>query len=75
MVSPVNSAVSSALGGIRTAQARFDASAQKVVQNAPTTDLVSEFVNQLEARNAFVANIAVLKTADEITGRVLDLKA
>lgn len=75
MLPPITSLASTAAYGMKTAQVRFEKSAQKVAENAPATDLVSEFVDQLEARNAFAANMNVLKTADEITGRLLDLKA
>ena len=37
--------------------------------------LVRDLVEQLEARNAFLANLAVFKSHDKLAGALLDLKA
>lgn len=38
-------------------------------------DLVSDFVQQIQAQAAFQASVSVIKTADQMTGRLLDVKA
>ena len=40
-----------------------------------TVDLVQEQVVQIESRAAFQANLAVLETADDMHGELLDIKA
>jgi flagellar basal-body rod protein FlgC len=42
---------------------------------ASTTDLVGEQVTQLSSLRAFQANVAVLRTADAMTGELLDRNA
>ena len=39
------------------------------------SDIVSAFVEQIELSHAFAAAIKVIKTADQMTGRLLDIKA
>jgi flagellar hook protein FlgE len=70
------SAINTALSGATMALQRFDRAAVSTVQDASQgNDLVSDFVEQIDARTAFAASISVIKTADEMTGRLLDLKA
>lgn len=38
-------------------------------------DLVRDVVDQLQAKNAFLANLAVFKTADRLAGALLDTRA
>jgi flagellar hook protein FlgE len=45
---------------------------QASVQGA---DLASDMVNQLQAKNAFLANLAVFKTHDKMAGALLNAKA
>ena len=61
-----------ALAGIRSATTRFEASASRVAQN-PHADLAAELVDQKLAEFAFKANVAVLKTANEMTKSLLDI--
>jgi len=42
---------------------------------APNVDLTREIVSLLEIKNSFKANIAVLKTQDEMLGALLDTRA
>ena len=67
-------ASSIAAGGIAAATARFEQSAQRTVQ-APLDNLETEMVERIEAKAEFSANIAVLKTADDMTGALLDILA
>jgi hypothetical protein len=63
-----------AASGITAAFRRFDASAARTAAN-PLDDLASETVERMEAKTAVAANAAVLRTADEMTGTLLDILA
>jgi len=39
---------------------------------APNVDIVSEMVEQIAAKLAFSANLSVIRTADEMQGRLVD---
>lgn len=41
----------------------------------PGPDLVKDVVDQLQAKNAFLANLAVFKANDKLAGALLDVKA
>ncbi len=62
--------------GAMAASARFDRAASKTVEDtARGNDIVSDFANQIEARASFDASISVIKTANAMTGRLLNIKA
>jgi flagellar basal body rod protein FlgC len=61
-----------AAGGIAAATARFDASARRTAA-APLDNLETEIVDRIESEVALKANVAVLKTADRMTGTLLDM--
>ena len=61
-----------ASAGIVSAIARFDASAQRTARN-PLDDLAGETVERMQAATAVKANAAVLRTADDMMGRLLDI--
>jgi flagellar basal body rod protein FlgC len=63
-----------AAGGIAAATARFDASARRTAA-APLDNLEGEIVDRIESEIALKANVAVLKTADRMTGTLLDMLA
>jgi flagellar basal body rod protein FlgC len=42
---------------------------------APSADLVTDVVSELQAKNAFMANLAVFKTQDKMAGALLDHSA
>lgn len=67
----------SALSGLQAAASRFEASARRTVDWSPASsvDLAAETVRQIEAKHAFSANLSVIRTADEMMGALLDLKA
>ena len=67
-------ASSIAAGGIASAMARFEQSAVRTAQ-APLDNLGAEMVERMEAKAAVSANIAVLKTADDMAGSLLDIFA
>lgn len=39
------------------------------------SDLTQDVVDQMSAKNAFMANVQVLKTADQMMGSLLDVRA
>jgi len=63
-----------AAGGIASAVARFEQSAARTAA-APLDDLASETVERMQAKVALSANVAVLRTADAMTGTLLDMLA
>jgi flagellar basal body rod protein FlgC len=67
-------AFSIAAAGMLGAQGRFDASARRTAAD-PLNNLEQETVQRIQDKTAFSANAAVLKTADEMTGAVLDILA
>ncbi|MFT4076326.1 MAG: flagellar basal body rod protein [Asticcacaulis sp.] len=70
------SAISTATSGMISASQRFDQAATNTVRDASNNqDVLSDLVAQINSRNAFEANISVIKTADEMLGKVIDIKA
>ena len=67
-------ALSIAAAGIASATDRFDASARRTA-TAPLDNLAGETVERIGAEIALKANVAALRTADEITGALLDVLA
>ena len=68
-------AIQTATAGILSASQRFDKAASNTVRNMTEgKDIVSDLVEQIDSRNAFRASISVFETADEMLGRVLDIK-
>lgn len=67
-------ALSIAAAGLMSAQGRFEDSARRTAA-APLDDLAGEVVQRIQAETAFTANAAVVKTADEMTGILLDILA
>ncbi|MFZ0267698.1 flagellar basal body rod C-terminal domain-containing protein [Caulobacter sp.] len=70
-----------AAAGMFAAADRFNASARRTVawsveqgQAEQKVDLAHEAVEQISAKTDFEANAAVIKTADEMTGALLDMK-
>ena len=67
-------ASSIAAGGIASAVARFEQSAVRTAA-APLDNLEAEMVERIESKAAFSANVAVLRTADDMAGTLLDILA
>jgi hypothetical protein len=67
-------ATSIAAGGIATATARFERSAARTAA-APLDNLATEIVERIQAKTALSANVAVMRTADDMTGTLLDMLA
>ncbi len=66
-------ATSSAAAGMMAASSRFNASAQRVAGG--DADYAVEAVEAVASKTAFKASLAVMKTADEMLGSLLDIKA
>ncbi len=54
------------------AQQRYDAVATRVARSGAVTPV--DAVDAIQSRSSFQAQIAVVRTADRMTGRLLDLK-
>lgn len=70
--------IATAQYGLFAATRRFEASAQRTAQMGDTSfdvDLGNEVVERVQAKHAFSANIAVIRTADEMQQSLLDLIA
>ncbi len=63
-----------AASGIAAATDRFAASAARTARD-PLADLAGETVERMSAKAALKANVAVLKTADEMYASLLDIVA
>lgn len=63
-----------AAAGIAGASDRFAASAARTARD-PFADLAGETVERMTAEAALKANVAVLKTADDMYGSLLDILA
>ena len=61
------------VAGILTAADRFTASAERMVTG--NGDLATELVEQVSAKQAFSASVAVVRTGDQMAKRLLDIKA
>ena len=71
--------LSTALAGMTAATNRFEASANKTLSGftpgGSDDDAVQGVVGQVSAKQEFEANVKVAKTADEMMGTLLDMKA
>lgn len=73
------SSISSALSGIMTASKQVDASAEKIANSTniktegEQVDLTEEVVNIKISETAYKANLATIKTANEMSDEVLRL--
>lgn len=65
-------AATTAAAGVSAAMARFEQSAVRMSQGSLDA-LPEELIEQTQAKVAVAANVAVLKSANEMTGRLLDL--
>jgi len=60
---------------MQTAQAQGGVSASVRTASTPGSALEADVVTQLQAKHAFIANLAVFKTHDKMAGALLDQKA
>jgi flagellar hook protein FlgE len=71
-------AISTATFGVQAAFQRADASAMNILQmgaEGAKVDLVSEVAAAVGAKTDLQANLAVIGTADEMLGALLDIRA
>jgi hypothetical protein len=68
------SSLSSAMSGMANAVSRFDRASARIAQPEPE-DLIGDSVDQLTAKHDFAANVATVRTADEMLGTVIDILA
>ncbi|WP_374654286.1 flagellar basal body rod C-terminal domain-containing protein [Phenylobacterium sp.] len=70
--------IATAQYGLLAASRRFDASASRVARmgvEGENVDLASEVVEQISAKHQFSANLSVIRTAQDMTGELLDILA
>jgi flagellar hook protein FlgE len=67
--------LSTARGGLMAASVRFEASAQRTAAGGDSVDYVKETVEQIEAKQAYTANVQVVKFADEMWRSLLDIQS
>ncbi|MFJ6023317.1 flagellar hook protein FlgE [Brevundimonas sp. NPDC092305] len=65
--------ITTAAAGLSQALKRFEDSAIRTAQ-APLDNLAEETVERLQARTAVAANVAVLRTAQDMSRALLDIK-
>ena len=79
-MSSANLAITAALEGLDRAQTKLDRTAERIATlpasadglGQDEVDLSEEAVNLILARNAYEANLATIKTADEMTTHLID---
>jgi hypothetical protein len=68
------SAIGSAMSGMTSALGRFDRASARIAQPDPA-DPVRDRVDQITAQHSFEANLATVRTADDMIGSLLDIVA
>ena len=69
--------VSSNVSSIQSQQSMLNRSAETISNSAfnPKTDLAQEMTKQIIAQNSTEVNASAIKTADQMLGSLLDMKA
>lgn len=70
--------IATAQYGMLAASRRFDTSASRVARmgvEGENIDLSTEIVEQISAKTAFAANAAVIRSAQDMAGKLLDVLA
>ncbi|ODT62352.1 flagellar basal body rod C-terminal domain-containing protein [Phenylobacterium sp.] len=70
--------IATAQYGLLAASRRFEDSASRVARmgvEGENVDLAAEVVQQITAKTEFSANLAVIRTAQDMTGELLDILA
>ena len=68
------SAIGSAMSGMASALGRFDRASARIAQPDPENP-VRDRVEQITAQRSFEANLATVRTADDMIGSLLDIVA
>ena len=68
--------IATAVGGLQAAEQSFDASASRLVRAGedPNVDAATELVNQIQAKEAFSANLATINVSDEMWRALIDIQ-
>ena len=70
------SSIGSAMSGMAAAVDRFDRAAARVAragtEDAPEGDVIRDRVEQIADQHAFAANLATVRTADEMVGTLIN---
>lgn len=66
------SSLSSAMSGMAEAAGRFDRASARIAQPEPE-DTAGDRVEQITAQHAFAANVATVRTADEMIGTLINI--
>jgi len=77
------SSISSAMSGMASAVTKFDRASARIAQAGDPTsapgaggdDLIGDRVDQITAAHAFAANIATVRTADDMLGTLINTVA
>jgi hypothetical protein len=68
-------AIGQAVGGIAAGFERLDRAAGRIARDGAGGDLTATMVDQMRARHDVGANLAVIRTADDMIGRLIDVFA
>lgn len=68
------SSLSSAMSGMADATSRFDGASARIAR-PESGDVVRDRVEQIAAEHDFAANVATVRTADEMIGTLIDIVA
>jgi hypothetical protein len=71
MIPSLGSSFASATSGMAGAVQKFDRAAARIAQPEPP-DLIGDRVDQISAQHDFEANVATVRTADEMLGTLID---
>ncbi len=69
-------ALDAAVGGMERQTARLERTADRIAHLPDGGgDIVADTIEQIDAKAAFTANLSVIRTADEMLGTLINIKA
>ena len=70
-------AIGSAMTGLASATSRFDRASERIArpQDPANGDRLGDRVEQITAQHAFAANLATIRTADDMVGTLINTVA
>lgn len=68
------SSIGSAMSGMASAVSKFDRASARIAEPKPA-DLIGDRAAQLTAHHELTANLATVRTADEMLGTLIDIVA
>ena len=70
------SSISSAMSGMARATSQLDRASSRIAQpESSESDPIEDAVAQITAKHAFVANLATIRTVDDMLGTLIDTLA